>query len=827
MSTTRLLQEQIGQIGYSTIESDYVFPDVFASLPVNRTVAVAAFTHSPPSYRNAALAVVDAGTRRAVNVVSEHRALGACLFFVIEGQEVGVWQTHSKAEPQQIARAPREDLPALFAANSETWSPLSIQRAKSIGAFDRRYQLSFVDLGLMPAIESEIHVWLDRLLNTALAEAIDSQTGRTKNISERSLFRAVFRFLAAKILQDRSHELSRLWDSDRVETILDQISAYYTLDPLPVQKQTVRHKVLTSVWERIREGINFQNISSDNLAFVYENTLVTPEIRQRLGTHSTPRQVAEYIVSHLDLHKHAPSDLKIYEPFAGASVFLVSALRALRERLPLELTDAERHEFLVQRIYGDEIDSFACEVSMLSLILADYPMRNGWHIRETNLFQSNVLEQRMRASNVILCNPPFEDFADSDRKLPIARNSHSQAVTVLNTALASHPLALGFVLPGAFIHERKFAQQRACVERLYSNVELVQVPDRVFGFSDVESALLIASERRTSSARFIKLRSTEIVDEDRERFLERGEPTTARELVRPISDKPTGELWVPALGNVWRYLGNFPLLGDSLRPRWGLRWKYKQANAWSEKPRDGFVPGIISARGHKQFFAGRPGFVDFRLRYLREAHDQPWEKPKLIINATRLSRGRWRIGAFADFKKLRYSQQFFGLWPKKEFDRRELLALSALLNGPIANAFIATQAPDFRFRVDSIERIPIPSTIPAIIADLVSEYVGHLNGPRLFDDQRLGELLWQIDAEVLKAYDLPPRLERELLEFFRNAERPVVHEWDHWFPENFQPFIPLHEYLSDEYREATKPWERDLLAPLPEDEAAALRRYMG
>ena len=278
---------------------------------------------------------------------------------------------------------------------------------------------------------------------------------------------------------------------------------------------------------------------------------------------------------------------------------------------------------------------------------------------------------------------------------------------------------------------------------------------------------------------------------------------------------------------MWSYLADFPLLGDSLRPRWGLRWKYKQANAWSDKSRDGFVPGVITARNHKQFFAGRPGFVDFRLRYLREAHDQPWEKPKLIMNATRLSRGPWRIGAFADFKGLRYSQQFFGLWPKKEFDRHELLALSGILNGPIASAFIATQAPDFRFRVELVERIPIPSTIPAIIGDLVSEYVGRLNKPQLFDDPGLAKLLCQIDAEVLKAYDLSPRLERELLEFFRNSERPAAHQWEHWFPENFEPFIPLHEYLSEGYQTAIKPWERELFAPLPEDEAEGLRRYMG
>jgi hypothetical protein len=461
MNTTQILQEQIGRIGYSTVEKDYLFSDVFSLLPINRSVPVAAFTHSPPSYRNAALAVVDANQRRAADVVSEHRALGACLFFVVEGQAVGIWQVHSTAEPKQIGRAAVNELPALFSANHEMWSPLSIQRAKSIGAFDRQYQLSFVDVGLLSAIESEIHVHLDRLLHRALEEAIDPETGRTKYIGERSLFRAVFRFLAAKILHDRSHPLSRSWDKDRIETILDKISSYYSLPPLSVHRQTAKHRVLTSVWQRICEGINFQNISSDNLAFVYENTLVTPEVRKRLGTHSTPRQVAEYVVRHLDLHKYAPADLRVYEPFAGASVFLVSALRSLRERLPLELTDVERHDFLVQRISGDEIDAFACEVSMLSLILADYPMRNGWHIRETNLFQPNILEQRMRENNVILCNPPFEDFSDSDRKLPIAQTSHSQAVAVLDAALNTHPLALGFVLPRAFILERKFSGPRS------------------------------------------------------------------------------------------------------------------------------------------------------------------------------------------------------------------------------------------------------------------------------------------------------------------------------------------------------------------------------
>lgn len=828
MSTARLLQEQMGQIGYSTIKSDYAFSDVFASPPVNRVVLVAAFTHSPPSYRNAALAVVDAGRRRAVEVVAEHRALGACLFFVIEGQEVGIWQTHSKAEPQQIVKRSIEDLPALFAANSQTWGPLSIQRAKSIGAFEHQYQLSFVDLDLTPAIESEIHVWLDRLLNRALEEAIDPQTHRTKNIGERSLFRAVFRFLAAKILQDRSHELSRSWDPDQVETILDQISAYYTLESLPVQEGTAKHRVLTSVWERIREGINFQNISSDNLAFVYENTLVTPEIRRHFGTHSTPRQIAEYIINHLNLYKHAPSDLKIYEPFAGASVFLVSALRALRERLPLELTDAQRHEFSVQRIFGDEIDAFACEVSTLSLILADYPNRNGWRIHNRDLFEGDVLSEQMRVHNVILCNPPFEAFAAEERaRYAIAQQTPSKAAAVLNAALDAHPLALGFVLPGLFIRERQFSEQRKRIEGLYGSVELVEVPDKAFRFSETPSALLIASEPRPPASARITLRSAEISDRDCQNFLRTGEVSSARSLTRPINVEPSGNLWIAPLSRLWTYLNDYQKLGEKLHPSRGLEWKYHQSKAWRDHSEEGFRKGFHNADEVAQFSSSRPVWLDYRARYIRRGFDQEWEKPKLIVNAARRSRGLWRMSAIVDFSGLVYSQQFYGFWPKTAMDRRELLAWCAVVNGPVANAYIAMHSPANRFRASAVRQIPIPSSLPDELSDLVSDHIAALARPKLFEEGALLKALHRIDAVVLKAYDLPPRLERELLEFFRNSKRPVAHEWDHWFPKNFQPFIPLHEYISDEYQEATKPWERELLAPLPEDEAAALRRYWG
>jgi hypothetical protein len=45
-------------------------------------------------------------------------------------------------------------------------------------------------------------------------------------------------------------------------------------------------------------------------------------------------------------------------------------------------------------------------------------------------------------------------------------------------------------------------------------------------------------------------------------------------------------------------------------------------------------------------------------------------------------------------------------------------------------------------------------------------------------------------------------------------------------PDNFKPYIPLHRYLSEEYKTATSGRILEVFKPLPENEAAALREYM-
>jgi len=119
----------------------------------------------------------------------------------------------------------------------------------------------------------------------------------------------------------------------------------------------------------------------------------------------------------------------------------------------------------------------------------------------------------------------------------------------------------------------------------------------------------------------------------------------------------------------------------------------------------------------------------------------------------------------------------------------------------------------------SVERLP--SLVMAYLQLILKDHF------MLQEQSSLAEVLGLIDAAVLEAYDLPPRLEHELLEHFRGSHRPVAQDWQHWYPEDFRAFIPLHRYLSNEYKMATSGWALDVFKPLPESEASAIREYLG
>lgn len=138
--------------------------------------------------------------------------------------------------------------------------------------------------------------------------------------------------------------------------------------------------------------------------------------------------------------------------------------------------------------------------------------------------------------------------------------------------------------------------------------------------------------------------------------------------------------------------------------------------------------------------------------------------------------------------------------------------LASILNGPIANTFVSSYRTSRHNQVRTVRQIPVPQFTAAQmhgIASLVKEYRSYreqwLTEP--YDERRFEhrcrEIVWQIDAELLAAYDLSPRFEREILDHFAGHERPGPISFDRYYPPDFRPAVPWRVYISEEFRTST------------------------
>lgn len=830
MNALQTIEAELRHLGYASdaIIRDYIFADVLSPSGEPRRVELAAFTQVPESYRSAAFGVVmedDEGS------LVERRALGAPILFSIGQQDIGVWRVGSQGAPRLIERVGLNGLADLFQRNAERWRPQSVHRAKSLSQAQTAYQLDFVDLGLLPAIEHEVEEKLDRLLRQVVEELMAGMASET----EEAVFRTTFRLLAAKILLDRDHPAAQTWRDSAVDEVLKGIENYYGLSRFGSGPSGgVPFSSAETAWRTLLEAISFRNISSDSLAFVYENTLVTKDTRKRFGTHSTPRQVAEYIVNRMDFGRFDVNKLTIFEPFTGAGVFLVAALRHLRDLLPEGLSGEERHAFLIPRIRGAEIDAFACEVATLSLILADYPNANGWKIANQDLFRSATLAQQIGSAKVVLCNPPWEDFDAEERvEYPdMAAKSFSKPMAVLRTVLESEPEGIGFVIPQGFLRQQQYGQLRQAIAERYQHVELTSLPDRVFQRAGFEAAILIATERRIEAGKpDVQLVSTMVSDRDRAAFLATGKVTAERRRTKLVH---SGDLWIGELDELWEVVDRFPRLGAVAEIYRGLQWR-NQADGLSESPREGFAPGVFRpADSLRQFSLRNTVYLNMSLEaaMFPGPLERPWDQPKVITNVARLSRGPWRMAAASDRSGLVASQGFFGIWPTT--GSLPLEALEAILNAPLTNAFLTERASNQHFTNELMKLLPMPKQPLGRVVEAVKRYraaceaaSGKLLGP-VGDDEVLNRLLVEVDAEVLRAYDLPPRLERRLLEYFRGHEheRRVDHVFQGWLPEDFTAYVPLHEYLGPLMDRNRGAWALEAFTPAPDKEVELLRQYV-
>jgi len=575
MNVLHAVRSELNRLGYAgnLLQEDYVFDDASVSGTKDLNVPLAAFAQWPPSYRNACIGVLTANGQSGPRHVSGYGTLGAPMFFEVFKDRLVRYSVEASGQARFIESISVRDIHRAFEVNREKWAPDTIFRAKAITQITTPTQLDFVDIGLLPALKGMIHGKLDRLLRNILKEALITHKEVTSGKPDETLlFRLVFRFLAAKIFKDKKHPGN--WAVPQANTIIQEIQRFYELTVPGMQKILDEPNTQQIIWDRFQNAFNFQNISVDDLAFIYENTLIRKETRKRFGVHSTPSIIAELMVDRLPFESLLEHERFIIEPFAGHGVFLVAALRRLRELLPVSLSDEERHKYLRDRLTAIEVDTFAAEVCRLSLMLADYPNPNGWQIIPKDVFASDILDKQLKTSQIVLCNPPFEDFTLQERehyrdKIQSVHKPHE----ILNKVLENPPAMFGFVLPRSAIMGERYIDIQNRIARTYEQIETIALPDRIFAFSDQETILVLASKRNKSAKANVFIRTFWVRENDRQLFLQMGRLPVGidKNINRSIHTAPVS-LWNVPLSDIWDYLNSNPNLKEITNVHRGIEW---------------------------------------------------------------------------------------------------------------------------------------------------------------------------------------------------------------------------------------------------------------
>ena len=326
--------------------------------------------------------------------------------------------------------------------------------------------------------------------------------------------------------------------------------------------------------------------------------------------------------------------------------------------------------------------------------------------------------------------------------------------------------------------------------------------------------------------------TTVIEDRDRASFHATGSVSAERRRERDVD---SGNLWIGELDELWVFLEDHPRLGDVADVYCGLQ-RGKQREGCSAVPKDGFERGVFTPRHSLlQYEITSTSFLDVDPErvLLPGPLTRKWDMPKVLASVARLSRGPWRMAAAIDREGLVPSQALFGIWSRVAAVPLE--AIEGILKGPLANAYLTDHASSQHFTNRLVKQLPLPKRGSL---EAVARAVRRYRELRLSSDElALGRpaaddpwnrSLVEVDAEVLKAYDLPPRLVRKLLECFRGQEhrRRVGHEFLGWLPEDFTACIPLHEYLGPLVERNRGPWVLEVFTAAPERESERLRQFV-
>jgi hypothetical protein len=800
---------QLGKLHYrdELFREDYSFRDWFKNGAERRTLATA-FAHTPRSYETSLIAVVSPNGVSGQELIDEYRALCAPVILEIGNNEINEWSVSRKKSEHLLVQSISFDaIERFFIDRTPYWKPDDLFRAKNLGEFSWTHQPSLF-AGLLPELEDRIQESLEPILGRAMVDTTAAYAAEYRAPpSEKDLFKLIFSILTTKVFYDRKVSGFATLTQNSEEILGKYARKFHDDQVTQLLNREARDVAVSHIWD----AMDFRNLSVEVLAQMWSTMLIDEETKTRLGIHRTSRTIVRYIVEKLELKHWGDDDRIIFEPCSGSSSFLIGAMNQLRHRL-YGMTPQERHKYFTRRLVGMEKDSFGIEISKLALTQADFPNIDArWQIIQDDVFRDEALKGYLQRAGAVLCNPPFRDF-DEQERADYNLSSFHKPVELLSRVLCDlHPSGiLGFVLPRQIVDGRAYKIIREQLAKRFAKIDLTALPDRAFPDASTESALLVATEpfpHSKSRLTFSKVRDSDKAWKSFEFFHQ----VSFKDQKEVLAEEAHAGLGMAELPEIWEYLSNNAVLKTVTEIHRGLEWNVKLKDSGSLLVRDnsaeGYILGVAPQTKFNVFQIPVLKYLNRQKKYQRRnAYEYDWELPKVIFGKAPRRRGHWKIAAFPDSEGIACTSTYFGVWAKADLDIYEL---TAILNSPVANAFIASRESRREITKENLNEIPIPKFSESQKKQLRSLIEQYQEASKPFFERKSHDdaeyLLKQIDALVLDAYSLPPRLEHKLLKYFQdyNSERKTSHTFSDYLPEDCESYYSLSTHISPKFQKAT------------------------
>lgn len=650
------------EIGYRAgwMRQSFEFADFYTNGTPSRTVDLGIFGQDPMDYRSACFGIQFQQEEGEVDVIERIRALGAPQILYVRDDVTQRWQIRA-GDIRLTEEFSTQSLTQRIRDSSEIWSPQAVLRAKSGFKREARQQ-DFVDLGLLPALEHEAARKIDQLVKCACAITESYYANRSGKFDAGIAFSVIFQLLVGKLLFDRRIKTNPAIDFSAPETVLTAVRNHYpSHDHSALRRGNFSTTLIRDLVNEISNSFSFANLSVETLTYVYENTFVSSESRKSLGIHSTPSYLADYILSQIPIEEIPRRNWHVLDPTCGHGIFLIAAMRRMRALLPAEWSGRQRHEFFATHLHGVDCEKFSLEVAQLCLMLADFPEANGWDLKSADVFKGTLLEENARQATILVGNPPFEAFPSQK---PLIR----KPAEILRRALPElqEGSYMGMVLPKAFLDSSEYAAQRKTLLEGFDLLSVTSLTDKIFKHADAETAIVVARKGKTGN---VSVSFREVLDRDAEEF-RHSQKLTWEDTVHGDFFEQTqeGRFIVPVLREVWDYLSGNPRFEAIAEIKTGIRYKTEKempnrGEVFFNRPASSRRLGIDKVTdAYNQYVCDGGIYFNMAGAVMENgAWQYDWDAEKVIVPASRNSRGPWRYAAVLDTEGRCCSRRFYAV----------------------------------------------------------------------------------------------------------------------------------------------------------------------